>query len=810
MLFGRHSLVLTLVFISVASLSLSAQTSRPPLKDRELVALVAGNALSENVVHEIKTRGLAFRPSDSYQTLLTTAGADDAEMAALKAANIDSSATTAAPQSSDPDPLLQDLANAGKLVRAQQYDEAAKDLRDARDLQFNGAAESSFVAGWLLTQKKDYSEAPIMYSNVLQSDPNFPEAHTKLSYALYRTGADEDALREARAALTQNPNDAEAHKNAGLALQELRKFEASEQEYKEALRLKPDYESAHMDFGILLDNEGKLDESIAEYKKAIALNPNDTDAHVNLGVAYDDKGDFDSAIREGREAKRLNPNDFNARQNLASALMEKNMYAEAVVELREMETMWPNSPVCHTCLGTALFDTWNFQGAQDEFNKALALDPTNPHAHWGLGAVQEQNNNYDAALDEYRKAERLDDSYLSPALGEGRVLLAKNDVKGALIALKHAEEIGPTNADSHDFYGQALQSSGQLTAAIAQFREAVALAPKQSATRLHLAAALEKNKSWTEALDQYRQAAASDPSPGVKEQYKAAQDRLSKLEASMSASGNAKAAADLKTSVRATQVEPGISEKLDEALQSGVQAMSTGRIDQAEKSYHEAFDLAQKLQPHDDRLTTTYMALANIYGTKNDFGKVEENLEQALKTAQELHGAESPMITTQLEALGGFAAVRGDYDAAQQFDQRAIDIDVKTFGEASDKVADALRINSTIYVHQKNYEKAEELLLRAVRIDDVYLTAGGASPLDWSPLWSLCQLYDAWGKPDKAAPAYKRMLDFGEAKFGAQSPALLTTMAGYAKALRALSRTDEAQKLEQRMQAIQAGGSGPN
>lgn len=197
------------------------------------------------------------------------------------------------------------------------------------------------------------------------------------------------------------------------------------------------------------------------------------------------------------------------------------------------------------------------------------------------------------------------------------------------------------------------------------------------------------------------------------------------------------------------------------------------------------------------------MALANIYGSKNNFGKVEENLEQALKTAQELHGAESPMITTQLEALGGFAAVRGDYDAAQRFDQRAVDIDVKTFGEASDKVADALRVMSTIYLHQKNYEKAEELLLRAVHIDDVYLTAGGASPLDWTPLWALCQLYDAWGKPDKAEPAYKRMLEFGESKFGADSPALLTTMAGEAKALRALNRTEEAQKIEQRMQTIQ-------
>src|SRR3989442_6013317 len=62
----------------------NAQAARQPLTDSELIALVSGRALSENIVHEIQSRGLAFRPDDQYRSLITTAGGDAVVLAALK------------------------------------------------------------------------------------------------------------------------------------------------------------------------------------------------------------------------------------------------------------------------------------------------------------------------------------------------------------------------------------------------------------------------------------------------------------------------------------------------------------------------------------------------------------------------------------------------------------------------------------------------------------------------------------------------------------------------------------------------------
>src|ERR1700676_5473602 len=52
------------------------QTTEKPLKATRLLALAAGDALSENVVTLVKTPGLAFKPSEQYLKQLAEAGAN--------------------------------------------------------------------------------------------------------------------------------------------------------------------------------------------------------------------------------------------------------------------------------------------------------------------------------------------------------------------------------------------------------------------------------------------------------------------------------------------------------------------------------------------------------------------------------------------------------------------------------------------------------------------------------------------------------------------------------------------------------------
>ena len=281
----------------------SAAQSQRPLHDSEVIALVAGAALPANVVHEIATRGLDFTPDETFRAHLKSIDADTAIFAVLKTARRSPIGTQS---EKSHQVFLQHLASAARLINVQEYGDAAAELNAAID----GTADSpsvGFIVGELLCAEERYSESVAVYAEVLKQNPNFPEAHTKLSYVLYRTSEFEDALHEAKLAIAQNRNSAEAHKNAGLALDSLHKPEAALTEYKESLRLKPDFAIAHYELGLLFYNQRDFPAAIAAYQQSLALDPNCGPCHENLGLAFKETGNLDSAILELREAKRLDP-----------------------------------------------------------------------------------------------------------------------------------------------------------------------------------------------------------------------------------------------------------------------------------------------------------------------------------------------------------------------------------------------------------------------------------------------------------------------------------------------------------------------
>jgi tetratricopeptide (TPR) repeat protein len=810
----RNSLII-LLLLSWMTLA-AAQEKVQPLKASVLVALVAGDALSENVVHEIEARGLAFRPSDEFRSQLTTAGADSRILLALSKAKISESA--AGPENKAAAEYLGHLAKAGKLVRDKQFEEAAAELNDA--LEAGGDPAAGFVMGALLRYQEQWPTSASVYEQVLKEDPRFPEVHTKLSDVQYHLGDSEESLRQAKAALAQYPENAEAHKNAGLALLLARKYDAAALEYREALRIKPDYELVRFDLGVLLHDKGDLDGSIAEYKKAIALDPNDVDARHNLGNAFDDKGDFASATRELREAKRLNPKDLGVRHDLGGALMDGNSYAQAVTELRELETMAPDWAMCRIALGDALRDTWDFRSAAKEYLKAAELEPSDPEPHIHLGDVYEDQKNFDAALEEFHRAQQLDENSPSAHRNAGRVFIAKKDFAKAVLELKQAEDLQPSDAYMHDLYGQALQGAGNIDAAIAQFKQSIALDPKQTAITIELAAAFEKKGDWVFSLEQYRKAALADASldyrnktavrsdaPNPKKEYEAAQVRFSAYLAALKAKGKASEALALEARVHRSQAAPNLSTKLDEALQAGAKALSERHFDEARIHYQKAVKLAEQLQPHDQRLATALDYVGASY-VGQDFAAANAAYSRELKVVQEIYGPQSFQVTQPLQSLGTSALVQRDYPTAQEYYSRAVEVNEQFFGEASDKVAESLRVSSWVYLAQKQFDKAELVLLRAVRIDESLFGRDGID-LD-APLSALCGLYDNWGKPDKLEPCNCQLLEVLEKQYGENSLQTVPVLKNQAQALRTLGRNEEATKVEQRIKTIQASTMNQN
>src|SRR5271168_2020099 len=99
--------------ISMALSCFASGAPTKPLGAGRLLALVAGGALPENVVREVRTSGLAFRPDDDYRALLKAAGADESILSAINAA---AGTTTGAAEGKADDARLQHLSHAGELM----------------------------------------------------------------------------------------------------------------------------------------------------------------------------------------------------------------------------------------------------------------------------------------------------------------------------------------------------------------------------------------------------------------------------------------------------------------------------------------------------------------------------------------------------------------------------------------------------------------------------------------------------------------------------------------------------------------------
>jgi tetratricopeptide (TPR) repeat protein len=171
-----------------------------PLTKSELLALVAGKVVPENVAFEIRSRGLNFVPDMAYNGLLKQAGADSRIFAALNSAKTSSTANSA-DESAE---LLRHLTNAGRFVRQDAPEAAAKELGIALAIS-SAKSQVGFVMGHVLIAQGETEEALRVYKQILEEEPDFPQVHTRLSYCYYAVGDSDSALREAQAALVKIP-----------------------------------------------------------------------------------------------------------------------------------------------------------------------------------------------------------------------------------------------------------------------------------------------------------------------------------------------------------------------------------------------------------------------------------------------------------------------------------------------------------------------------------------------------------------------------------------------------------------------------
>lgn len=246
----------------------------------------------------------------------------------------------------------------------------------------NPEAESisgSFQAAQEYHQAGCLPQAKAIYQQILQAEPNHPDALHFLGVIANQEGNNEIAVELIGKAIRANPSSL-MYYNLGLALKAQGNFDAAAESYRKALSIRPDYAEAHYNLGNVLQEQGRLDMAAACYRKATACKPDYAKAYCNLGNVLQEQGKPDEATASYRNAISYQPDYAEAYYNLGIMLKEQGKVDAAVASYRKAIMHEPDWADAHCNLGNAL----QLQGKLDEatacYRRALELDPANESA----------------------------------------------------------------------------------------------------------------------------------------------------------------------------------------------------------------------------------------------------------------------------------------------------------------------------------------------------------------------------------------------------------------------------------------------
>jgi len=214
-------------------------------------------------------------------------------------------------------------------------------------------------------------EAEAVCRQILQAQPNLPEATHLLGVIAHQNGKLADAIEHVQRAVKLAPQVALYHANLGEMLRLAGRPKLAAEQARRALEIEPDMPMALSNLGVALYELKDHEAAAAAQRQAIAAKPDFAEAHSNLGNALHALKRFDEAIAAYRRALELKPNYADAWANLGTTLHHNGEFGEGVIALRRAIALAPNHANAHSGLGILLLMRGNFGEGWDEYEWRL-------------------------------------------------------------------------------------------------------------------------------------------------------------------------------------------------------------------------------------------------------------------------------------------------------------------------------------------------------------------------------------------------------------------------------------------------------
>ncbi len=299
---------------------------RPELYDH-----VADVAETRNLVRQESERAAEMRSELAALRNLIEAGAPEAEDADLD------------------DETLSMLAALGYVGGASAAPEGG-DLADPKD-KIHLFEAVGYASHRML--EEDYEEGAEVLEQVLEEDPEVPQAKHMLATCYRATGRTEEAK---------------------LLLDEY-------------LREHPDSTPALITMAGILSEEGRTDEVVALAKRVLAVDENNAQAWALMAGAYMEVNDHAAALPLLEKAVEIQPKLTRNRLNLAAAQIALGRATDAEAALDAILAAKPEFPLAHFHLGLLYEQQRRFADAREAYLRELELYQNSVVSRFNLGSL---------------------------------------------------------------------------------------------------------------------------------------------------------------------------------------------------------------------------------------------------------------------------------------------------------------------------------------------------------------------------------------------------------------------------------------
>jgi tetratricopeptide (TPR) repeat protein len=349
-------------------------------------------------------------------------------LGAVSAAAAQTSSTTAAPETSQPD---------------------AKSVQPSPHKVDKSAAYYHYTLAHMYEEmvtaygRSDLaSKATDEYRLAIEADPSSEFLTSALAELYVKTGRIADAVKEAQDIIKRDPKNLEAHKLLGRI-------------YLRSLGDMPGSNGS--------DNILKL--AIEQYEQITKLDPDSVDDHLLLGRLYRLNNDLTKAESELKTAIKIDPTSEEAVTTLAMLYTDEGDTAHALKVLSSIPDS-ARSAKLYAALGAAYEQRKDYKSAIDAYKHAIVLDRDNLDAIRGLAENELNDGQLDAALEQYKVIADSNPEDAQTYVRMAEIYRRQGKYDQALENLKRADTLVPDTMDVPYSMAAVYQAEGRYDDAV--------------------------------------------------------------------------------------------------------------------------------------------------------------------------------------------------------------------------------------------------------------------------------------------------------------------------------------------------------